>query len=64
LEAEGYAVSDVMLQYVKQMAFPSVPIVGCSRVEQVVEAMTGIEKQIPASVMDTVLKIKEQHRIN
>lgn len=60
LEDEGYAVSDVMLQYVKQMAFPSVPIVGCSRVEQVVEAMTGIEKQIPASVMDTVLKIKEQ----
>ena len=60
LEKEGISSTDMMLQYVKQNAFPSVAIVGCSRVEQLLEAMNGIQKTIPQKVMREALSLKKQ----
>lgn len=60
LEAEGLTANDMMLQYVKQMAFPSVAIVGCSKKEQLVECMEGMQKEVPYEVLESLLQRKAQ----
>lgn len=50
----------MMLQYVKQMAFPSVAIVGCSKTEQLVECMEGMRKEVPYEILESLLKLKVQ----
>lgn len=60
LEKEGLSANDMMLQYVKQMAFPSVAIVGCSKTEQLVECMEGMRKEVPYEILESLLKLKVQ----
>ena len=60
LEADGLTANDMMLQYVKQMDFPSVAIVGCSKKEQLAECMEGMRKEVPYEVLESLLKLKAQ----
>lgn len=52
LEREGYSITSILLQYVRNAGFPSVPIASFSTVAQLEEAITAMDAVIPKEVMD------------
>lgn len=56
--SEGYQVTDFLYSYVKQAAFPSIPIAGFSSEEQLKQALVCIDQDIPEEMMHNLVTLK------
>lgn len=57
---EGYSITQLALHYVWAREYPSVPIVSFSRESQLMEALESCETDIPAGVMEELVRGRER----